>query len=331
MSVPWRHLSSHLARQPLAYLFGALLAASVLLFPSAPALGFASTLKASPVPSLQSASDTLALLAAQQAELTAPYATYEGMFGCSVALSGDTALVGANGTAYVFTRSGTTWSQQATLTDPNWSSGDEFGAPVALDGDTALVSSPGQVVDGYYGVGAVYVFTRSNTTWSLQATLADPNWSPGATNHHFGYPLALSGDTALVGANGGPDVFTRSGTSWSQQAELSASDAAPGDDFGDSVALSGDTALVGDRNKTVGGQADIGAVYVFTRSGTSWSQQAELTDPDAAATTTSAARWRSPVTRRWSAPRARPSVVRPWSALPTSSPARARAGRSRRS
>ena len=82
-----------------------------------------------------------------------------------------------------------------------------------------------------------------------------------------------------------------------QQAELTASDAAAGDEFGSSVALSGDTALVGADGKTVGGNNDAGAAYVFTRSGTSWTQQAELTASDAAAYDGSAARWRSPATR----------------------------------
>ena len=160
---------------------------------------------------------------------------------------------------------------------------------MALSGDTALVGACEQDRRRQDHAGAAYVFTRSGTSWSQQAELTA---SDAAANDNFGSSVALSGDTALVGAYdktvggkrgaGAAYVFTRSGTSWSQQAELTASDAAAGDWFGNSVALSGDTALVGAYGKTVGGQNSAGAAYVFTRSGTSWSQQAELSAADAA-------------------------------------------------
>ena len=103
--------------------------------------------------------------------------------------------------------------------------------------------------------------------------------------------MALSGDTALVGAfpedgpageaQGSAYVFTRSGTVWSQQAKLTASDAAAFDYFGFSVALSGDTALVGTPfDDALLPFWDYGAAYVFVRSGTVWSQQAKLTAAD---------------------------------------------------
>ena len=105
--------------------------------------------------------------------------------------------------------------------------------------------------------------------------------------------VALSGDTALVGAptktagslgqTGAAYVFVRSGTTWTQQAELTAADATLGDQFGCSVALSGDTALIGARYKSDGAKTQVGAAYVFVRSGTTWTQQAELTVSDAAA------------------------------------------------
>ena len=109
--------------------------------------------------------------------------------------------------------------------------------------------------------------------------------SDGAAGDHFGGSVALSGDTALVGAywddvganadQGSAYVFTRSGTTWTQQAQLTASDGAADDDFGYSVALSGDTALVGAYVDDVGANTDQGSAYVFTRSGTTWTQQAQ--------------------------------------------------------
>jgi hypothetical protein len=164
----------------------------------------------------------------------------------------------STGAAYVFTRSGTTWSQQATLTASDAATNDTFGSSVALSGDTALVGAPGK----NSSTGAAYVFIRNGTAWSQQANLTA---SDAATNDNFGASVALSGDTALVGAFnkngsiGAAYVFTRSGTAWSQQANLTASDAVGGDRFGFSVSLSADTALVGAFYKN----SVTGAAYVF--------------------------------------------------------------------
>ena len=145
-----------------------------------------------------------------------------------MALSGDTALVGADGendyqgAAYVFTRSGTTWTQQK-LTASDGAAGDWFGASVALSGDTALVGA----------FSAAYVFTRSGTTWTQQAkltaldgaaamTLAS-RWRSRATRPWWGRPAMMS---AQMTRQGSAYVFTRSGTTWMQQAKLTASDGA---------------------------------------------------------------------------------------------------------
>ena len=220
-----------------------------------------------------------ALPAVQQAKLADPGATNTDGFAYQVAISGDTAVVPAElanvggkqqaGIVYVFVRSHSGWSLQAKLTGADASEGDQFGSSVALSGDTALV--------GMSGVEA-YVFTRSGTSWSQQAILHPPEGQTDA----FGSPVALEGDTALIGGQGAVYVFTRSGTSWSQQAKLTASDEAPNDGFGGALALSGDSALVAAATSRVGGTYDQGAAYVFTRSGTSWSQQAKLTVSDRA-------------------------------------------------
>lgn len=228
-----------------------------------------------------------------QAVLTASDGQAEDGFGVSVALSATTALVGADahavganpnqGAAYVFVQSGTTWTQQAVLTAPDGEVGDFFGGSVALSGDIALVgahdhkgSSPRQ--------GAAYVFVRSGGTWTQQAVLTA---GAGATGDYFGVAVALSGRTAIVGAqvhrfgsHAGPGaafVFGRNGTTWTEQATLTATDGADSDNFGAAVALSGPTALVGAFHHTVGSSAAQGAAYVFTKSGTTWTQQATLT------------------------------------------------------
>ena len=221
----------------------------------------------------------------QQAELTCPDTTVTDEFGAAVALCGHTALIGAPaktidgqiraGAAYVFTGSGASWSQEAELSDPDPAAGDYFGCSVALSGETALV---GACDKGSFG--AAYVYTRLGTNWSQEAELTGSGFSSADIVSGFGCSVALSGETALVGADetgivggysatGAAFVFTRSGTSWSQQAELRAFDAADGEYLGRWVALSGDTALVG-------GQGEVSVTYFFTRSGTTWTQQAEL-------------------------------------------------------
>jgi hypothetical protein len=105
--------------------------------------------------------------------------------------------------------------------------------------------------------------------------------SDGQQGDHFGYAVAVSGNTAVIGAaykndqSGVAYVFVLRGTTWVQQAELTASDAAPLDQFGSLVALCGNIAVIGARAKNNG----TGAAYVFVRSGSVWTQQAELTPP----------------------------------------------------
>jgi hypothetical protein len=207
----------------------------------------------------------------QQAELTEssqlPGACYNPLgggpaFGGSVAVSGDTVVVGSCARAFVFVRSGTTWSQQAELGDVATNSL-SFGAAVGLSGETIIV---GDCAGGLGNLGAAYVFTQSGTTWTQQADFSS---SDAAIDDEFGCTLALDGDTVLVGAyghqvganmsQGAGYVFTRSGTTWTQQAEVLASDGAAYDEFGQSVALSGSTAVVASPSH----QASDGAVYIF--------------------------------------------------------------------
>ena len=225
----------------------------------------------------------------QQQELTASDGAQEDHFGNSVSLSGNTAVIGAvqknlsQGAVYVFTRSGTTWTQQQELTASDGATGYDFGVSVSVNGATALIGAVGNgaVPLVHSGQGAAYVFTRSGTTWTQQQELTA---SDGADNDTFGQFVCLNGAIAIIGApskniaGGVAYVFTKSGTTWTQQQELTASDGAPGDAFGYSISVSGNTAVIAAANKNTGQ----GAAYVFTRSGTTWSQQQELTASDAA-------------------------------------------------
>ena len=123
----------------------------------------------------------------------------------SVAMDGDTALIGAygdddngsaSGSAYVFTRSEGVWTDQAKLTASDAASHDYFGYSVAVDGDTALIGAHANDDSGLNS-GAVYVFTRNAGVWTEQAKLTA---SDGALEDYFGTAVALDGDTALIGA-----------------------------------------------------------------------------------------------------------------------------------
>jgi len=236
----------------------------------------------------------------QQAALFPAFGSFQ-YFGVSVALEGDTALVGSlsafglnvGGAAYFFARppGGTTWTGQHVYPSDGVP-GDQFGVAVAMSPsqDTAVVGADLEDNAGGIDAGSAYVFVRSGDSWVEQAKLTA---SDGAAIDQFGRQIAIDGDTIVVGARlddhaGGIDagsayVFTRNGTVWTQQAKLIASDAEAGAQFGFSPALAGDTVIIGAHNDDHAGGADAGATYVFTRAGTVWTQQSKLTAPDAAA------------------------------------------------
>jgi hypothetical protein len=233
----------------------------------------------------------------QQTKLTALDGTKGDAFGQSIAVSNDIIVVGAphddengkgSGSIYVFNRIGSDWVQQAKLFAPDGQEGDLFGISVALSGNTILIGADLHDQKAI-NAGAVYVFTRTGTKWSYQAKLMAAD---GGETDIFGVRVALSGDTALISARRDDDeimgvdagsayVFTRTGTTWQQQAKLTAPDGAADDRFGRSVALSGDTALISAMHQDEKG-ANSGSAYVFTRTGNTWSHQANLTADDGA-------------------------------------------------
>ncbi len=246
----------------------------------------------------------------EQAKLSASDAALRDTFGSSIALSGNIALIGAprdddagesSGSAYLFQRVGSEWSELAKLTASDAAEGDQFGSSVAIDGDVALIAAEGDDERGAYA-GSVYVFTRpgidvltlgvaGGQSWSQEAKLTASDAGEG---QFFGSSVAISGTTAVIGANGddnagGPQsgaayVFDRRDTGWIEEAKLTALDTAL---FGSSVAVDGGTALIG---APAGPQFDVSgpAAFVFTRDigsfttdqiggSTTWSLQAKLT------------------------------------------------------
>ena len=211
-------------------------------------------------------------------------------FGISVSIDGDTIAVGAygnevKGATYIYTRSGTSWTEQAKLLPSDLSFQDNFGVSVDIDGDTVVVGSKWQDTGGSEA-GAAYIFVRSGVTWTQQAKIQA---SDKQASDQFGYSVAIDGDTVIVGAPyedtvasnaGAAYIFTRSGTTWTEQAKIQNDDPILEDRFGVSVAISGDTAVVGNYYDDTAPLSDNGSACIFTRSGSTWTQQATLLASD---------------------------------------------------
>lgn len=236
----------------------------------------------------------------QQAKLTGSDTAAGAKFGRSVSVNGHTAAVGAyrdddrgteSGSTFVFARSGTTWSQENKLTAADGAASDNFGAAVSLDGGTLLVGASQDGDNGGYSGSAYFHAICQNTTPGPMALQAKLFPSDGATMDYFSIAVSLDGDAVLVGSredddrganSGSAYVYVRSGNAWTLQKKLTAADGAANDWFSVSVSLDGDTAAVGARQDDDRG-ANSGSVYIFARSGTSWSQQMKLTASDGAA------------------------------------------------
>ncbi len=219
---------------------------------------------------------------AQQAKLLASDAAANSFFGVSVAVSGDSTIVGAftssagaPGSAYVFVRDPATgnWIQQAKLLASDGAAYDQFGGSVAIQGNTVVVGAPSRDETGPDS-GSAYVFERNPATnlWTQQAKLL---FGDGAPFNYIGNSVAVVGNTAVVGSQGsvypGTDagaayVFVRNPVtgSWTQQAKFLASDAGGGELFGLSVAVAGDTAIAGAPYDDTSGGTDTGSAYILS-------------------------------------------------------------------
>lgn len=268
-----------------------------------------------------------------EAKLVASTPQVFAQLGSSVAVSGDTIVAGArfapsaaeaSGAAYVFRRTNGTWTEEALVKASNVQNGAFFGTAVAISGDTMVIGANGESCDSKginqpqnntsaFHAGAVYVFTRNGTTWTQDAYLKASNTR---AQYQFGEALALDGDTLAVGSkeeaskanvvngdqtdatvtqSGAVYIFTRSGGTWTQQAYVKPTNNRLYSFFGASVALSKDSLAVGapgDYGRLAGinpepaddmGAPYAGAAYVFTRSGSTWTQQVYLKSSNTAA------------------------------------------------
>lgn len=234
-------------------------------------------------------------------------------FGVSVSVSGDTVVVGSwfdrvgsnggQGSAYIFKQNAggaDNWGQIKKLVAADGTSSDLFGKSVALDsGNTLLIGASNDEIGGTIGLGSSYVFTDTGADWIEQAKPLPSLPANCGTDDSFGFSVAISGDTAVIGANkddigintnqGSVYVLERNeggANNWGLVKVLIASDGASEDRFGTSVSISSNIIIVGAPYKTEGANAEQGAAYVFERNngGTNnWGEVKKLTASDAAA------------------------------------------------
>jgi hypothetical protein len=215
-----------------------------------------------------------------QATITDPGNNTADRFGDALAISSNTLVIGAYcapnnfGVAWVFQRSGSSWTQQAELQDPGQNSADNYGNAVAVSGNTVLIGA----------VDTSYVYTNeAGQGWVQTATLANP----GTSDDNFGESVALAGTTAVIGAPGnGPGsptllpgaayVYTESGSTWTQHQKLTYPAGTKGDDFGYSLAMNSTTMIIG---MPIYGATGCGTAYVYKSSGGPWTEQARQADP----------------------------------------------------
>ncbi|MEK8019253.1 MAG: thrombospondin type 3 repeat-containing protein [Candidatus Parabeggiatoa sp.] len=253
----------------------------------------------------------------QQAKLTASDGGKSDYFGDTVAISGDTVVVGAyydddkgtnSGSVYVFVKPDGGWATtsafNAKLTASDGAASDYFGKSVAISGDTVVIGAYADDDNGTNS-GSVYVFVKPESGWATtsayDAKLSACNGCDGVGGNRLGYSVAISGDTVVIGAPYNDDNESNSGsvylfikprngwaTTSTYHAKLIASDGATNDYFGDTVAISDDTVVVGaygDDDKGI----KSGAVYVFVKPADGWIitetyyENAKLTASDGAA------------------------------------------------
>ena len=176
----------------------------------------------------------------------------------------------------------TAFEQSTKLTANDGLPFNTFGNSVAVSGNTAVIGASGTDIRENLGQEVAYVFVRNGGNWTLQAKLTAID---GMIRDVFGTNVAIYGNTIVVGAinarisskvQGAAYVFVRNGTTWTEQQKLASDDGAQNDNFGAGVAISSETIAVCARGHTVGENTRQSAIYVFTRAGTQWKQQAKL-------------------------------------------------------
>ena len=228
-------------------------------------------------------------------------------YGNAVAVSADGQylVVGADGRTvggltqagqvYVYGRTGSTWTLLTTLSPSDKAAADRFGASTAIsaNGDRIIIGAYNKTISGVISAGQIYTFIRSGTTWIQESVLSAPD---RATGDQFGIAVSIdaSGTRLAIGARnktvsattaaGKVYIYLRSGAIWLPETTLNATSLAVNDSFGSSVAFNSDASLlaVGVAGRLVSGITTAGAVTLYSRTGTVWSEGVTLTASDKA-------------------------------------------------
>lgn len=218
-----------------------------------------------------------------QQKLTASDGAANDWFGVSVAIDGDTVIIGAlhddigsnvsQGSAYIFVRNGTTWTEHQKLTAIDGAEADFFGVSVSIKGDYAVIGAYWGNIASNTDQGSAYVYQRIGTSWLFAQKLTALD---GAAGDGFGQSVSISGDRIIIGASdddiggnadqGSAYIFVNIAFQWQQQQKLTASDGSADDRFGKSVSIDGDYAAIGSWN----------SVYIFVGNAVEWSEQQRI-------------------------------------------------------
>jgi hypothetical protein len=207
------------------------------------------------------------------------------LFGRSVAVSGDVAVIGASldddnaddsGSAFVYRYDGASWVEEQKLLASDGAFRDKFGSSVAVSGDVAVIGAKLE-----FSRGSVYFYRYDGASWVEEEKLP-------RIGSNFGSSVAVSGDVAVIGAPGADFnkgtafVYRYDGTGWAEEQRLRPSDGGVQDFIGVSVAVSGDVAVIGTLRGHPG-RPTLGVAYVYRYDGTGWVEEQKLLASDGSA------------------------------------------------
>ncbi|KAJ5077955.1 hypothetical protein M0811_05212 [Anaeramoeba ignava] len=211
-------------------------------------------------------------------------------FGCSLAVSQNTLIVGAfsaglwnstnQGKAYIFQNNGTNWNQLSILIASDGQPYDNFGYSVGISGSNAIIGAFFASVNNQSQQGKAYIFGNNGSSWNQLSILTA---NDGQSGDQFGWSVSISGNYSIIGApyasvgnnsaQGKAYIFGNNGSSWNQASILTASDGAYSDNFGYSVGISNSFGIVGSPKVVYPNTTNHGKGYIFNNNGTTWNQQ----------------------------------------------------------
>ena len=216
-------------------------------------------------------------------------------YGFSVSISGNYAILGAyaddvgananQGSVSIYFYNGTTWVLMQKITDPAGIAGDQFGVSVCISGNYAIVGTSGSDVGANVNQGSGSIYFYNGITWVLMQKITD---ATGAASDFFGTSVSLSGNYAILGAEGdnvgantdqgSANIYRYNGTSWILMNKITDATGTPLDYFGGNVSISGNYAIVGSRGDDVGVNNDQGSSSIYFNNGSAWVLMQKLTE-----------------------------------------------------